>query len=110
MTKSSNEFTLREKHIIDFFKGATGPFVLALIIATGDLLYSWVSRKSQVNSKVFDCGYIWPCTALTGTDFFPPFTFQRSILWVLKSRIFGDKNWEKPVTPIRFLLLVSGLL
>lgn len=32
------------------------------------------------------------------------------VLWCLKSQIFPDKNWEKPLTPFRFILLVSGLI
>jgi len=76
---------LRERHIIDFFKGATAPFVLALMAATA----TW------------DRADAWVYLGLHGTY---------GVLWVVKSRVFGDRNWERPATLFRGVLLVTGLL
>ena len=42
----------------------------------------------------------WVYLALHGTY---------GVLWVLKSYIFGDKQWEQPAKPIRAVMLASGL-
>jgi steroid 5-alpha reductase family enzyme len=75
---------LRERHIIDAFKGLTAPFVLAIMALTGR----------------FASTTCWVYLAIHGTY---------GVLWVLKSRIFGDKNWEKPCTLRRGVMLVGGL-
>ena len=74
----------RERHIIDAFKGLTAPFVLLVMLLT----------------DTFDRFDAWIYLAVHGTY---------GLLWVLKSRIFGDRNWERPLRPFRTLLLVSGL-
>lgn len=75
---------MKQKHIIDAFKGATGPFVLILIFA--------FHRLESVTA--------WTYLALHGTY---------GVLWVLKSRIFPDQQWEQALTPLRALMLVGGL-
>jgi len=75
---------LRERHVIDTFKLATGPLVLGLIFA-----FDAVDRHAP-----------WIYLGLHGTY---------GVLWALKSRLFGDKSWERPCTPFRFGLLVTGL-
>jgi steroid 5-alpha reductase family enzyme len=75
---------LRERHVIDGFKLATGPVVLAMLLSTdaGDRLAPWI--------------YL----AVHGTY---------GVLWALKSRLFGDRQWERPLRPFRALMLVTGL-
>lgn len=80
-------FTLRERHLIDLFKLATGPVVLALMAL-------WDAGAALGRTTP------WIYLAIHGTY---------GLLWVLKSRIFGDKSWERPCTPLRFVLLVTGL-
>ncbi len=75
---------LRERHVIDTFKGLTGALVLTTMVATGRL----------------ESTTCWTYLAIHGIY---------GILWVLKSRIFGDKNWERPCTARRFVMLVTGL-
>lgn len=75
---------MKQKHIIDTFKGLTGPVVLALIL---------IFHREQNTT-------VWVYLALHGVY---------GILWILKSKIFGDKQWEQPVTLIRSGMLVSGL-
>lgn len=75
---------VKQKHIIDAFKGATGPFVLILILA--------FHRLENITA--------WVYLALHGTY---------GVLWVLKSNIFGDRQWEQSLTPVRAMMLVSGL-
>jgi steroid 5-alpha reductase family enzyme len=75
---------LRERHLIDAFKLATAPVVLALMFAYDAL----------------EAVPAWIYLALHGTY---------GVLWVLKSRLFGDKSWERPCTPLRGAMLVSGL-
>ena len=82
---SKTERVLRERHIIDLFKGATAPFVLALIAATGS--------RERADA--------WAYLGLHGTY---------GLLWVIKSQVFGDRNWERPVRPFRGLILTTGLL
>lgn len=75
---------MKQKHIIDTFKGLTGPVVLCLIFL--------FHRQESITA--------WVYLALHGTY---------GILWILKSQIFGDKQWEQPVTLMRGGMLVSGL-
>lgn len=63
---------LPHKYYIDSHKGLTAPFVLGLIA----YYHAW------------DNVLAWIYLALHGTY---------GLLWVLKSRYFGDKNWERPV-------------
>lgn len=63
---------LPHKYYIDSHKGLTGPFVLGLIA----YYHAWDNLLA------------WIYLALHGTY---------GGLWVLKSRYFGDKNWERPV-------------
>jgi protein-S-isoprenylcysteine O-methyltransferase Ste14 len=64
---------LPHKYYIDSHKGLTGPYVLGLI--------AWY--------HAWDNPLAWIYLALHGTY---------GVLWVLKSRYFGDKNWERPVS------------
>jgi protein-S-isoprenylcysteine O-methyltransferase Ste14 len=64
---------MRQKHFIDSHKAATGLFVL-LLMAIYD---QWDNPTA------------WIYLALHGTY---------GILWVLKSRFFPDKSWERPAT------------
>lgn len=61
---------LKEKYFIDIHKGFTGLFILLLMY----IFESWDNNTS------------WIYLSLHGTY---------GILWVLKSRIFPDKTWEK---------------
>jgi steroid 5-alpha reductase family enzyme len=61
---------LKQKYFIDSHKAATAPFVLALIAAYGD----------------WDNTVAWVYLALHGTY---------GVLWVMKSRLFGDPQWEQ---------------
>lgn len=63
---------LPHKYYIDSHKGLTGPFVLGLIA----YYHAWDNLLA------------WIYLALHGTY---------GVLWVLKSRYFGDKNWERRV-------------
>ena len=63
---------LPHKYYIDSHKGLTGPFVLGLIA----YYHAWDNLLA------------WIYLALHGTY---------GVLWALKSRYFGDKNWERPV-------------
>jgi protein-S-isoprenylcysteine O-methyltransferase Ste14 len=63
---------LAHKYYVDSHKALTGAFVLALIAA----YHAW------------DNVLAWIYFGLHGTY---------GLLWVLKSRSFGDKNWERPV-------------
>jgi len=79
---------LREKHIIDFFKGMTLPFILCVIY-----------YMHSIDPSFNNIG-LWVYAATHGSY---------GIFWCLKSYCFGDKNWERPLTLIRFIMLVSGL-
>ena len=74
----------RERHVIDLFKGLTGPFVLLVMAAT----------------HTFDRADAWAYLGVHGSY---------GVLWVLKSRVFGDRNWERPLRPVRAVLLTVGL-
>ena len=63
---------LPHKYYIDSHKGLTGPYVLALIA----YYHAWDNMLA------------WIYLALHGTY---------GLLWILKSRYFGDKSWERPV-------------
>ncbi|HCH66520.1 MAG: steroid 5-alpha reductase [Deltaproteobacteria bacterium] len=74
----------RERHIIDAFKGLTAPFVLLVMV--------WTQSLDR-----FDA---WAYLSVHG---------MYGLIWVIKSRVFGDRNWERPLRPFRVLLLVTGL-
>ncbi|HET6150864.1 MAG TPA: DUF1295 domain-containing protein [Polyangia bacterium] len=74
----------RERHVIDAFKIATGPYVLACMAA----FHRWGSSAA------------WLYLGLHGTY---------GVLWVAKSRIFPDRGWERPLRPGRAAVLVLGL-
>ncbi|MFT7413307.1 MAG: hypothetical protein ACI9J4_001679 [Paraglaciecola sp.] len=66
---------MKKKTMIDFFKGVTAPVMLALLV--------YFEQWENVTA--------WIYLALHGTY---------GVLWVLKSRIFGDKQWEQPCRSI----------
>lgn len=76
---------LRERHVIDLFKGLTAPYVL--------LLMAWTNAWGRYDA--------WVYLAIHGLY---------GALWVIKSRVFGDRNWERPLRPVRAAMLVSGLV
>jgi steroid 5-alpha reductase family enzyme len=73
---------VKQKHFIDSHKAVTGLYVLLLIALYGQ----WQNRTA------------WVYLALHGTY---------GVLWVLKSRLFPDKNWERPAT-WRFAFVAWG--
>src|SRR5689334_18822562 len=75
---------MRQKDFIDSHKGATAPYILFLIYYYN----AWDNPLS------------WIYLALHGTY---------GILWVLKSRFFGDMQWEQRCS-LPFGLLVWGYL
>ena len=75
---------LKERYFIDIHKGATGLYILMLMQAYG----TWESVTS------------WTYLALHGTY---------GILWILKSRIFPDKTWEKDTSVWYGLYMWFGL-
>jgi protein-S-isoprenylcysteine O-methyltransferase Ste14 len=75
---------VKAKHIIDPFKGVTFLVVLAMMAVYDQ----WHNPTA------------WVYLALHGTY---------GILWVLKSRTFGDRQWEQPASPGFALVLVIGL-
>jgi steroid 5-alpha reductase family enzyme len=75
---------MKQRHFIDSHKAATGLFVLALIAIYGQ----WNNPTA------------WVYLALHGTY---------GLLWVLKSRIFPDKQWEQPTTLGYGLVIWAGL-
>ena len=75
---------LKERHFIDIHKGATGLYILMLMQFYG----TWESVTS------------WTYLALHGTY---------GILWILKSRIFPDKTWEKDTSVWYGLYMWFGL-
>ncbi len=81
---SGKKFIWRERHIIDAFKGLTAPFVL--------LVMFWTQSMERYDA--------WIYLATHGSY---------GLVWVVKSRVFGDRNWERPLVPFRALLLVTGL-
>lgn len=81
-------FLFRERHVIDFFKGLTLPFILAIIY--------YMREKDPSFNNIG----LWIYAATHGSY---------GIFWCLKSYCFGDKSWERPLTLFRFVLLVTGL-
>ncbi len=75
---------MKMKHYIDTHKGLTGPFVLGLM--------AWFDQ--------WDNATAWVYLALHGTY---------GVLWVMKSRIFPDKNWERRARPVDGLVIWVGL-
>jgi len=75
---------MKQRHFIDSHKAATGLFVLALIAIYGQ----------------WDNPTAWVYLALHGTY---------GLLWVLKSRIFPDKQWEQPTSLGYGLVIWAGL-
>jgi protein-S-isoprenylcysteine O-methyltransferase Ste14 len=73
---------MKQKHFIDAHKAVTGLFVLALIA----IYDQWQNPTA------------WVYLALHGTY---------GLLWAWKSRVFPDKNWERPAT-WRFALVAWG--
>jgi steroid 5-alpha reductase family enzyme len=76
---------LRERHIIDFYKFLSLPFVLFVIYFFG--------REDNIT--------IWIYAALHGSY---------GLLWFLKSYYFADSQWEREVTVISFVKLNVGLI
>lgn len=75
---------MKQKHFIDSHKGATPLFVLGVMAAYG----------------VWDSATLWVYLALHGTY---------GLLWVFKSRVFPDRQWEQP-TPLWYGLVIWGAL
>jgi steroid 5-alpha reductase family enzyme len=75
---------MKQRHFIDSHKAATGLFVLALIAIYGQ----------------WDNSTAWVYLALHGAY---------GLLWVLKSRIFPDKQWEQPTNLAYGLVIWAGL-
>jgi protein-S-isoprenylcysteine O-methyltransferase Ste14 len=76
---------MKQKYIIDTFKGVSFLVILLMIAGYGQ----WENTTA------------WVYLALHGTY---------GILWVMKSRIFPDKNWEKEVGWVWGVLTAFGLL
>lgn len=75
---------MKQKHFIDSHKIATGLFVLAMMAAFG----RWTSVT------------LWVYLGLHGTY---------GLLWALKSRVFGDRQWEQR-TGLGYALVIWGAL
>ena len=75
---------MKQKHFIDSHKGATAIYVAILMVAY----------------KQWDNPTAWVYLALHGTY---------GILWVLKSRFFGDRQWEQPTSLAYGLVILAGL-
>ena len=75
---------MKQKHFIDSHKGATGPFILVLIL--------YFNQWENVTA--------WVYLALHGSY---------GIMWVLKSRIFPDKTWEAKCSIWYGLYIWGGL-
>jgi steroid 5-alpha reductase family enzyme len=75
---------MKQRHFIDSHKLATGLFVLALMAAFG----RWTSAT------------LWVYLGLHGTY---------GLLWALKSRVFGDRQWEQR-TGLGYGLVIWGAL
>ena len=75
---------MKQRHFIDSHKAATGFFVLALIA----IYDQWDNPTA------------WVYLALQGAY---------GLLWVLKSRIFPDKQWEQPTNLAYGLVIWAGL-
>lgn len=75
---------MKEKHYIDSHKGVTFLFVL--------LLMAYFNRWDNLT--------LWVYLALHGTY---------GALWVLKSQVFPDKQWEQPASLLRGIVIWTGL-
>ncbi len=75
---------MKQRHFIDSHKAATGLFVLALLAVYDQ----------------WDNPTAWVYLALHGTY---------GLLWVLKSRMFPDKQWEQPTSLAYGLVIWAGL-
>jgi steroid 5-alpha reductase family enzyme len=75
---------MKQKHFIDLHKGATALFVLAMMA----LYDQWDNPTA------------WIYLALHGSY---------GLLWVLKSRIFPDRQWEQPTGLAYGLFIWAGL-
>ncbi len=75
---------MKEKHFIDSHKGVTFLFVL--------LLMASFTRWDNLT--------LWVYLALHGTY---------GLLWVFKSRVFPDKQWEQPASVWRGIIIWAGL-
>jgi protein-S-isoprenylcysteine O-methyltransferase Ste14 len=80
----AGEGKLKQKHFIDSHKAATGLAVLAMMAIYGQ----WQNPTA------------WIYLALHGTY---------GVLWVLKSRIFPDRSWERPATWLDAAVIWGGL-
>ena len=78
---------MKQKHYIDFHKGATFLYILALIY-----FFNNDSNSDNINIFIY--------LALHGTY---------GILWILKSNIFPDKQWESKCSIWYGLLIWFGL-
>jgi protein-S-isoprenylcysteine O-methyltransferase Ste14 len=75
---------MKEKHFIDSHKGATGLAILGLMN----------------HFEQWDNPTAWVYLALHGSY---------GLLWVIKSNVFGDRNWEKPTSVGYGLLIWTSL-
>ena len=75
---------MKQKHFIDFHKGITFIYILALI--------NYYNASSNIT--------IWIYLGLHGTY---------GILWVLKSLIFPDKSWEQKTNLMYGFIILFGL-
>lgn len=75
---------MRQRHFIDSHKGLTGPAVLAMMAYH----HQWDNPTA------------WVYLALHGTY---------GLLWILKSRLFGDRQWDQPTTLRYGLTIWAGL-
>lgn len=76
---ASPPYQMKQKHVIDAFKGATLPACLGMIVVYG--------QQENVT--------MWVYAALHGTY---------GILWCLKSNIFPDKSWEAEIDLATFVI------
>ena len=82
---------MKQKHYIDFHKGATFVYILGLIYIFNDKIFA-----SNTSNSISIYIYL----ALHGTY---------GILWILKSNIFPDKQWEQKCSIWYGLLIWFGL-
>lgn len=75
---------MKQKHFIDSHKGFNAFAILGLLAYFG----AWENTA------------LWVYLALHGSYGF---------LWVLKSRVFGDKQWEQPCSPLYGVLIWGAL-
>jgi len=75
---------MRQTHLIDPHKGITFLAILSMMA----IYNQWENPT------------VWVCLALHGTY---------GLLWVLKSRILPDRQWEQPCSPGYALVIVGGL-